>query len=53
MSQTVAKKAYTSFTVRNEEFVVVPKKEFMKLKRDYSRNQDEDFPKLYTETDKE
>lgn len=53
MDQVTTKKPYTSFTVKNEEFVVVPKKEFLKLKRDYTKIENEEYPKLYTEVDEE
>ncbi len=47
MSTTTIEEDVTSFTLRNEEFVVIPKKEFQRL-------QDlEEYPKIYTQTDEE
>ena len=39
--------AVSSFIVKNEEFVVIPQKEFRRLK------QLDEYPKLYTEEDEE
>lgn len=47
MATATSEQEYTSFMVKNEEFVVVPKKEFQRL-----TSQDE-YPKLYTEVDEE
>jgi len=43
----------TTFKVKNEEFIVVPKMEFLRLKRDYSVMEKEEFPKIYNEVDEE
>lgn len=47
MATATSEQEYTSFMVKNEEFVVVPKKEFQRL-----TSQDK-YPKLYTEVDEE
>ena len=51
----LASDTLTSFKVKNKEFVVIPKKEFLKLKRNYSQveKKEEEYPKLYTEIDEE
>ena len=35
MSKVILEKEYATMKVKDEEFVMVPKKEFLKLKRDY------------------
>ena len=53
MLKAILEKEYKTMKVENEEFVMVPKKEFLKLKRDYSKLVDEEYPKLYIEKDEE
>lgn len=48
----ILEKPLSSFKVKDEEFVVISKKEFLRLKRDYKKAENE-FTKLYTEIDEE
>lgn len=47
MSTTITEKEYSSFMVKDEEFIVVPRREFQRLR------QLDEYPKLYNQEDKE
>ena len=47
MPYTITDQDYVSFLVKDEEFVVVPKKEFLEFQKS------QEYPKFYRETDGE